>query len=117
MVSKITKCRTKLVEAWEDANLSSWLRYVAERLSWQQGHLDESSWFAFLRANTLGVDPRLAIGVVARIIDRAGDSIKADKLVRQIARAYGWEIPAGTDRKVRSQGDVPVRPATKAEPL
>jgi len=74
-----------------EANLSLWLRYVAERLDWQKGHLDQSSWFAFLRAKSLAVNPNLARGVVARLITCAGDRVKPDKLSSQIARAYDQE--------------------------
>src|SRR5271157_4251768 len=45
-----------------------------------------------LRGNTLGINPNFAIGVVARLIGRAGDRIKQDKLLQQAARAYDQDI-------------------------
>jgi hypothetical protein len=80
-------------ESIKERNLSVWLRYVAQGLSWQKGHLDQSSWFAFLRGKSLGVNPNLALGVVARLITRAGDGVKEDKLFAQAARAYRQECP------------------------
>jgi hypothetical protein len=38
--------------------MNAWLDYV-HTLPWQRGHLDESSWNAFLRAATLGIDGAL----------------------------------------------------------
>ena len=60
----------------------------ADTLTWAKGHLDDSSWFAFLRAGSLKVQGEQAAQIVAERIRQAGDHPKAGKLQRQIRRAY-----------------------------
>lgn len=65
-----------------------WLSFVS-RLPWERGCLDQSSYWAFLRAGSLGVDPRQALEAVAARITGAGDHPAPSKLNQQIRRAYG----------------------------
>jgi hypothetical protein len=64
-----------------------WRSYV-DGLTWQKSHLDESSWFAFLRAGSLQMSPEDVMREVARRIEKAGDHAKEGKLQRQLRRAY-----------------------------
>ena len=69
--------------------LEQWNAYVAS-LHWQKGHLDQSSWSAFLRAGSLHVDQESAVQRVATMIVEAGDHARAAKLSQQLRRAYQY---------------------------
>jgi hypothetical protein len=64
-----------------------WLRYV-ESQCWERGNLDQSSYFTFLRAGSLGVSPNEALQTIAARIRSAGDHPKPAKLNQQLRRAY-----------------------------
>lgn len=66
-----------------------WLGFVS-RLPWERGRLDQSSYWAFLRAGSLRVDPREALEAVAARIKEAGVHPTPSKLNQQIRRAYGF---------------------------
>jgi hypothetical protein len=69
--------------------MSPWTSYV-DSLTWAKHHLDNSSWYAFLRAGSLRIAPEEAVKEVAQRIEAAGDHPKAGKLQRQIRRAYAY---------------------------
>jgi hypothetical protein len=69
--------------------IESWHRFV-DGQTWARGHLDQSSYIAFLRAGSLGVDPQEAIDAVAAKIVSAGDHPRAGKLTQQLRRAYAF---------------------------
>jgi hypothetical protein len=64
-----------------------WLSYV-DTLSWVPGHLDHSSWNAFLRAGSLGIDFDDALARVEHRIVACGGNLRQAKLERQLRRAY-----------------------------
>jgi hypothetical protein len=66
-----------------------WVAFI-DSLTWKKGHLDESSWYAFLRAGSLDIGPQEAMIEVARRIEEAGDHPKTGKLQRQIRRAFSF---------------------------
>lgn len=66
-----------------------WLSYI-DGLRWERGSLDQSSYFSFLRAGSLGVDPLDALQKVSVRIKEAGDHPLPSKLNQQIRRAYGF---------------------------
>jgi hypothetical protein len=69
-----------------------WLAYV-DRLTWEHGSLDCSTYYSFLRAASLGVKPQEAFDLVTERIKAAGAHPKAGKLQQQLRRAYAF---AGT---------------------
>jgi hypothetical protein len=64
-----------------------WRTYV-DSLTWVSGHLDEASYYTFLRAGSLGIDAQTAVAEVANRIASAGDHPKVGKLKAQVHRAY-----------------------------
>jgi len=79
-----------------------WLGFV-DRLPWERGCLDQSSYWAFLRAASLGVDPKEALEAVAARVKVAGDHPNSAKLNQQIRRAFGFAAAA------RSEGSFQLR--------
>jgi hypothetical protein len=71
-----------------------WLSFV-DSLPWERGRLDQSSYWAFLRAATLGVELQEALAGVAARIKEAGDHPSPSKLNQQIRRAYGFATGKG----------------------
>jgi hypothetical protein len=69
------------------ASRDAWHAYV-DSLSWTCGKLDDSTWRAFLRAGSLGIDPSVAFQTVAERIAAAGDRPRRNKLECQLRRAY-----------------------------
>jgi hypothetical protein len=69
--------------------IERWDRYV-DQLPWERGHLDESSWNAFLRAGSLGIDPQNATGRISARIQQAGGHLRQSKVAQQLARAYQY---------------------------
>lgn len=63
-------------------------RAFADSQIWERGNLDRASYWAFLRAGSLGIDPQDAIATVADRINRAGAPLRPGKLNQQIRRAY-----------------------------
>jgi hypothetical protein len=85
-----------------------WMTYT-NSLTWSRGSLDNSSWFCFLRAGSLQINPQDAVEEVAKRIKDAGDSPKRGKLRSQVKRAYDH---AGS----QCNGDVYLPNLTKPEP-
>ena len=73
-----------------------WLSYV-DTLSWMPGHLDHSSWNAFLRAGSLGIGFDDALAHVEHRIVACGGNLREAKVESQLRRAY--QI-AGADAKI-----------------
>jgi len=69
--------------------LELWHCFV-ESQTWARGHLDQSSYLAFLRGGSLGVDPQTAVDTVTARIVAAGDHPRAAKLNQQLRRAYAF---------------------------
>jgi hypothetical protein len=80
--------------------LARWQAYIAT-LNWEKGHLDHSSWCAFLRARSLGIERSTALATVTDLIRRAGDSPRTCKLQSQVERAF--EIAEKHARKTLSE--------------
>lgn len=70
-------------------NFCRWRTYLL-RLTWLQGELDRSTWLAALRGAALGIPEAVVFEVLCRLIERAGDSVKADKVWSQIERAADY---------------------------
>lgn len=89
-------------------NFCRWRTYVL-RLPWARGELDRSTWLAALRAAALGIPEDVIFDVLCRLIERAGDTVKADKVGSQIERAADYvrdpnraatpKPPAGATKK------------------
>src|SRR5258708_21146625 len=71
------------------SDFERWLDFV-DGLLWERGCLDQSSYWAFLRAGSLGVEPKAALEVVVARIKAAGDHPSTSKLNQQLRRAYGF---------------------------
>lgn len=67
-------------------NFCKWRTYVLG-LIWKHGELDRSTWLAALRGTALGIPEDIIFEVLCRLIERAGDTVKADKVQSQIDRA------------------------------
>ena len=80
-----------------NTSLRIWLQYI-DNLSWVRGSLDQSSWSAFLRAGSLGVDSRAAFEQVCERIRAAGDHPRLPKLHNQLRRAFEFTKTAGALR-------------------
>ena len=68
-----------------------WKRYL-DTLDWNQGHRDDASWRAFLRAKSLHVEPNSAVDEVAARIKTTGGYASLTKLISQLQRAYGRPV-------------------------
>jgi hypothetical protein len=66
-----------------------WMCFV-NSLVWERGHLDQSSYAAFLRGASLGIDPEEALQMVAARIKTAGDHPRFGKLIQQQRRARAF---------------------------
>jgi hypothetical protein len=66
-----------------------WRSFVDSQI-WEAGYLDQSSYFAFLRAGSLGVDPQEALTTVAARINGSGGRLRPGKLNQQLHRAYAF---------------------------
>ncbi len=73
----------------QSKDLKRWLKYLGN-LTWQQGHLDESSFKAALRAASLGIDSDYVYDALCALITKAGDGVKSEKIRSQINRAYTY---------------------------
>ena len=73
-----------------------WRSYI-DSLCWAKGSLNDSSYLAFLRAGSLGVDAQSVFDEVARRIEQAGDFVREAKLRSQIDRAYNFAGRQGTE--------------------
>src|ERR1700704_2804229 len=73
-----------------------WRSYI-DSLCWAKGSLNDSSYLAFLRAGSLGVDAQSVFDEVARRIKQAGDFVREAKLRSQIDRAYNFAGRQGTE--------------------
>jgi hypothetical protein len=71
----------------QQENRPAWEAYLGT-LAWVKGQLDVSSWWAFLRAGSCGVDSGTALEVVAARIAAAGSAVRQGKLLSQCRRAY-----------------------------
>lgn len=60
------------------------------RRTWEQGKLDDSSYYAALRGAALGIPREIIFAVITRLIERAGDTVKDDKVWSQIERAADY---------------------------
>jgi hypothetical protein len=67
--------------------LNGWHRYI-DSLTWIKGQLDQSSYWAFLRARSFGIGAQAAFEEVSNRIWMAGDYPKISKLKSQLQRAY-----------------------------
>jgi hypothetical protein len=67
--------------------VARWLSYI-NTLSWIPGHLDRSSWNAFLRAGSLSIPFEDALGEVERRILSCGGNLRELKVESQLRRAY-----------------------------
>src|SRR4051794_6400674 len=85
------------------SSLERWNGYI-NSLCWEHGFLDESSWFAFLRAASLGVDGQTALSSVSDRILAADAPLKGHKVRCQLARAYAH---ANAEAPPRDLGGVP----------
>jgi hypothetical protein len=98
-----------------------WLGYL-DTLSWVPGHLDRSSWNAFLRAGSLSIPFQDALGEVEQRILSCGGNLRELKVENQLKRAY--QIAAAdakvalAERRINWTGPKPNKPefdAAKAE--
>jgi hypothetical protein len=67
--------------------VETWQRFVESQV-WEKGHRDQPSYWAFLRAATLGIDPQTALSTVADCYSTSGAHPPPGKLEQQIRRAY-----------------------------
>ena len=58
--------------------------------TWEQGKLDDSSYSAALCGAALGIPREIIFAVITRLIERAGDTVKDDKVWSQIERAADY---------------------------
>jgi hypothetical protein len=90
-----------------------WLSYI-DTLSWIPGHLDRSSWNAFLRAGSLSIPFEDALGEVERRILSCGGNLRELKVESQLRRAY--QIAAAdakislAERRINWTGPKPSKP-------
>jgi hypothetical protein len=89
--------------------LERWHSFV-DGQQWERGYLDHSSYCAFLRAGSLGIDPQEAIASIAHRIRGAGDHLRLGKLNQQARRAYSW---VGSHQNI--SGSQPIWRAPKPE--
>jgi len=75
--------------------MERWHSFVDSQL-WEPGNLDRASWWACLRAGSLGVDPQEAFITIAARIRNARGQLRTGKLNQQLRRAYQF---AGSDQK------------------
>ena len=64
-----------------------WVDYI-NGLPWRPGHLDRSSWNAFLRAGSLGISSDDALKHVEHRIVECGGNLREAKVENQLRRAY-----------------------------
>jgi hypothetical protein len=74
-----------------------WLSYV-DTLSWIPGHLDRTSWNAFLRAGSLGIGSDDALTHIEHRIVGCGGHLRQAKVESQLRRAYQV---AAADAKIK----------------
>jgi len=67
--------------------LQAWHEYL-DQLNWGPGNRDHSSWVAFLRACSLGVEANPAIAEVIMRIRESGGTFEPSKIQSQARRAY-----------------------------
>lgn len=79
------------------ANGEKWLEYIGT-LNWGPGNRDQSSFNAFLRAGSLGIEPQEAIDTVIQRIRSTGGTFSASKVISQQKRAYEHSNSAQTAR-------------------
>lgn len=79
-----------------DNQTRRWVRYVA-RLTWRQGHLDQSCWIASLRGASLNIPPDDLFETLCALVTQAGDTPKPEKIQSQIERAYAFVEVGGDD--------------------
>jgi hypothetical protein len=101
--------------------VTRWLGYI-DTLSWVPGHLDRSSWNAFLRAGSLSIPFHDALTQVEQRILGCGGNLRELKVESQLRRAY--QIAAAdagvtlAQRRINWTGPKPSKPEfdpTKAE--
>jgi hypothetical protein len=73
---------------FEGSDLPTAVPQYLDQLNWGPGNRDHAAWLAFLRAGTLGIDPEIASGEVAKRIKAAGGTFTPSKLQSQLRRAY-----------------------------
>ena len=83
------------------------------RRPWEQGKLDDSSYYAALSGAALGIPEDIIFAVISLLIQRAGDTVNADKVWSQIERAADYvrnsnravtpKPPAGLTKKAASK--------------
>lgn len=71
----------------DPASLVKWLEYI-DTLNWGPGNRDQSSFSAFLRAGSLGIEPQQAIETVIQRIQSTGGTFSASKISSQQRRTY-----------------------------
>lgn len=69
------------------SNKSLWGEFI-DTLDWSAGNRDHAGFRAFLRAASLGIDPKSAASDVAECIKASGGSYNTSKLQSQMRRAY-----------------------------
>jgi hypothetical protein len=90
-----------------------WVDYI-DSLSWNPGHLDHSSWNAFLRAGSLGIPFEYALTQVEQRIIACGGTLREVKVESQLRRAY--QIAAAdakitlAERRINWTGPKPNKP-------
>jgi hypothetical protein len=72
-----------------------WRSFVDSQ-QWERGNLDRASYWTFLRAGSLDIDPQEAIALVSDRINRAGAPLSPGKLNQQIRRAYKFSQSSKT---------------------
>lgn len=101
--------------------LRQWLHYV-DRLIWERGNLDESSYHAALRAASLGIEQDYVFDALCCLIENAGDAAKPDKIRSQISRAYAYVGASRSDAAKAgvvyySSSRAPAIPRPKVKPV
>jgi len=98
----------------EFKSVQIWLKYV-NGLPWLRGCLDASSWLAFLRAGSLGVDSDISLKEVCERIGFAGDHPRKSKVRSQLRRAYEFIKTADAIRSLEDQNVRKFKPKFNAD--
>ena len=86
--------------------LERWRAFVDSQ-PWEPGRRDQASYWAFLRAGSLGVDPQEALATVVARLRGAGGQLRPGKLDQQLRRAYKF---AGSNQRASGSYQVQKEP-------
>lgn len=85
--SSVMKIQSSKNHDSDKSQNEKWLEYIAT-LNWGPGNRDQSSFSAFLRAASLGIEPQQAIMTVIQRIQSTGGTFSASKISSQQRRTY-----------------------------